>query len=132
MAFLNHNITPFFYLICFIIAYFRIICNKILFYLAFLISYVILALKFFRTYQTSIKTNSSKGGEIMVKVLVRDNNVEQALRVLKKKGQKEGLLREIKERKYYETGTAMKKRKKNEAVRRERKRISKEKQLLGY
>ena len=46
--------------------------------------------------------------------------------ITKKKGQKEGLLREIKERKYYETGTAMKKRKKNEAVRRERKRISKD------
>ena len=68
----------------------------------------------------------------MVKVLVRDNNVEQALRVVKKKGQKEGLLREIKERRYYETGTAEKKRKKNEAVRRERKRISKEKMILGF
>ena len=66
----------------------------------------------------------------MVKVLVRDNNVEQALRVLKKKGQKEGLLREIKERRYFETGTAAKKRMKNEAVRRERKRISKEKGLF--
>ncbi len=68
----------------------------------------------------------------MVKVLVRENNVEQALRVLKKKGQKEGLLREIKERRYHETGTAKNKRKKNEAVRRERKRISKEKQILGF
>ena len=68
----------------------------------------------------------------MVKVLVRDNNVEQALRVLKKKGQKEGLLREIKERRYFETGTAAKKRMKNEAVRREKKRISKEKQILGF
>jgi small subunit ribosomal protein S21 len=68
----------------------------------------------------------------MVKVLVRDNNVEQALRVLKKKGQKEGLLRETKERKYFETGTAKRKRKKSEAVRRERKRLSKERQILGY
>ena len=68
----------------------------------------------------------------MVKVLVRDNNVEQALRVVKKKGQKEGLLREIKERRYFETGTEEKKRKKNEAVRRERKRISKEKMILGF
>ena len=35
----------------------------------------------------------------MVKVLVRDNNVEQALRVAKRKSQKEGLYREMKERK---------------------------------
>ena len=68
----------------------------------------------------------------MVKVLVRDNNVEQALRVLKKKGQKEGLLREVKERKYFETGTAKRKRKKNEAIRRERKRVSKEKLIIGF
>jgi small subunit ribosomal protein S21 len=68
----------------------------------------------------------------LVKVLVRENNVEQALRVLKKKGQKEGLLRETKERKYFETGTARRKRKKNEAVRRERKRIVKERQIIGY
>ena len=68
----------------------------------------------------------------MVRVLVRENNVEQALRVLKKKGQKEGLLRETKERKYFETGTAHRKRKKNEAVRRERKRIVKERQIIGF
>ncbi|MDR0367500.1 MAG: 30S ribosomal protein S21 [Rickettsiales bacterium] len=68
----------------------------------------------------------------MVKVLVRENNVEQALRVLKKKGQKEGLTRAAKERKYFETGTAKRKRKKNEARRRERKRIYKERQILGF
>ncbi|MCL2439690.1 MAG: 30S ribosomal protein S21 [Alphaproteobacteria bacterium] len=68
----------------------------------------------------------------MVKVLVRDNNVEQALRVIKKKSQREGLLREIKDRRYNETGTAERKRRKNEAKRRERKRVSKEKQILGF
>ena len=68
----------------------------------------------------------------LVKVLVRDNNVEQALRVLKKKGQKEGLLRESKERRYFETGTSRRKRKKNEAVRRERKRIGKERMIIGF
>jgi len=88
--------------------------------------------KCIRTYHKNDNNKRFKGGEIMVKVLVRDNNVEQALRVLKKKGQKEGLLREIKERRYFETGTAAKKRMKNEAVRRERKRISKERQILGY
>jgi len=37
-----------------------------------------------------------------MQVLVRDNNVEQALRVLKKKLQKEGVFREMKERRAYE------------------------------
>lgn len=68
----------------------------------------------------------------MVKVLVKDNNLDKALRLLKKKGQKEGLLREIKERRYFETGTATKKRMKNEAVKRERRRLTKEKSILGY
>jgi small subunit ribosomal protein S21 len=36
-----------------------------------------------------------------LKVIVRNGNVEQALRVLKKKLQKDGRLREIKERQYY-------------------------------
>ena len=53
----------------------------------------------------------------MVKVLVRDNNVEQALRVAKRKSQKEGLYREMKERQRFEKPTTRRKRKKEEAVR---------------
>ena len=37
-----------------------------------------------------------------MQVLVRDNNVEQALRVLKKKMQREGVFREMKARRSYE------------------------------
>jgi small subunit ribosomal protein S21 len=37
-----------------------------------------------------------------LQVLVRDNNVDQALRVLKKKMQREGIFREMKARKAYE------------------------------
>jgi small subunit ribosomal protein S21 len=37
-----------------------------------------------------------------MQVLVRDNNVEQALRVLKKKMQREGVFREMKRRRFYE------------------------------
>jgi small subunit ribosomal protein S21 len=37
-----------------------------------------------------------------VQVLVRDNNVDQTLRVSKRKMQREGLFREIKLRKHYE------------------------------
>lgn len=57
----------------------------------------------------------------MVTVTVRDNNVEQALRVLKKKMQREGLFREMKLRKNYEKPSQKKKREQAEAVRRARK-----------
>ncbi|MCB9988690.1 MAG: 30S ribosomal protein S21 [Rhodospirillales bacterium] len=57
----------------------------------------------------------------MVTVNVRDNNVEQALKVLKKKMQREGIFREMKLRKDFEKPSQKKKREKNEAVRRWRK-----------
>ncbi len=57
----------------------------------------------------------------MVTVNVRDGNVEQALKVLKKKMQREGIFREMKLRKDYEKPSQKKKREKNEAVRRWRK-----------
>lgn len=56
-----------------------------------------------------------------MQVLVRDNNVEQALRVLKKKMQREGVFREMKQRKSYEKPSERKNREKAEAVRRSRK-----------
>src|SRR5262249_8364703 len=37
-----------------------------------------------------------------MQVLVRDNNIDQALRVLKKKMQREGIFREMKQRRFYE------------------------------
>ncbi len=56
-----------------------------------------------------------------MQVLVRDNNVDQALRVLKKKMQREGVFREMKQRKAYEKPSEKKAREKGEAVRRARK-----------
>ncbi|MDR0449395.1 MAG: 30S ribosomal protein S21 [Rickettsiales bacterium] len=67
-----------------------------------------------------------------MKVLVRDNNVEQALRVSKRKSQKEGLFREMRERDRFEKPTTRKKRLKGEAVRREKKRQSKQKMVFGF
>ena len=58
---------------------------------------------------------------LTLKVFVRDNNVEQALRVLKKKLQRDGLFREIKRRKAYEKPSERKTREKGEGVRRRRK-----------
>ena len=56
-----------------------------------------------------------------MQVLVRDNNVDQALKALKKKMQREGLFREMKLRNYYEKPSERRAREKAEAVRRARK-----------
>jgi len=52
---------------------------------------------------------------------VRDNNVDQALRALKKKMQREGIFREMKLRRSYEKPSERKARERAEAVRRARK-----------
>ena len=54
-------------------------------------------------------------------VFVKDNNVDQALRVLKKKMQREGLFRELKARRSYEKPSEKRVRERSEAVRRTRK-----------
>ena len=54
-------------------------------------------------------------------VLVRDNNVDQALRALKKKMQREGIFREMKMRRAYEKPSERRAREKAEAIRRTRK-----------
>ncbi len=63
-------------------------------------------------------------------VHVRDNNVDQALRALKKKMQREGIFREMKMRRSYEKPSEKRDREKAEAVRRarklERKRLERE------
>ena len=56
-----------------------------------------------------------------MQIIVRDNNVEQALRVLKKKMQREGLFREMKIRRHYEKPSERKAREASESVRRWRK-----------
>ena len=67
----------------------------------------------------------------MVQIVVRDNNVEQALRALKKKMQREGIFREMKRRKFYEKPSEKRARQKAEAVRRARKLIRKRLQREG-
>ncbi|MGD9637895.1 MAG: 30S ribosomal protein S21 [Alphaproteobacteria bacterium] len=57
----------------------------------------------------------------MVQVTVRGNNVDQALKALKKKMQREGLFREMKLRRNYEKPSEKKAREKAEAIRRSRK-----------
>ena len=56
-----------------------------------------------------------------MQVTVRDNNVDQALRVLKKKLQREGVFREMKRRRHYEKPSEMRTRMRAAAIRRARK-----------
>jgi small subunit ribosomal protein S21 len=69
--------------------------------------------------------------EHQLRVFVRDNNVDQALRVLKKKMQREGVFREMKQRRSYEKPSERKTREKSEAIRRARKAARKQAQREG-
>ncbi len=66
-----------------------------------------------------------------MQVLVRDNNVDQALKALKKKLQREGVFREMKLRNYFEKPSEKKAREKAEAIRRARKLARKKLQREG-
>jgi len=66
-----------------------------------------------------------------LQVTVRDNNIEQALRVLKKKMQREGLFREMRARSAYEKPSEKRARERADAVRRQRKLARKRLQREG-
>lgn len=68
----------------------------------------------------------------LVSVNVRDNNVDQALKVLKKKMQREGIFREMKLRRHYEKPSEKKAREQSEAIRRSRKLERKRRDRDGY
>ena len=70
--------------------------------------------------------NRSIEEERRVQVLVRDNNVEQALKVLKKKMQREGVFREMKLRGHYEKPSERRVREKAEVIRRARNKLQRE------
>ncbi|AJF08044.1 30S ribosomal protein S21 [Geoalkalibacter subterraneus] len=58
-----------------------------------------------------------------MEITVLDNNVDKAIKVLKRKLQQEGLFREMKQRKFYEKPSVKRKRKEKEAQRRLRKKM---------
>ena len=66
-----------------------------------------------------------------MQVFVRDNNVDQALRALKRKMQREGVFRELKKRRFYEKPSERANREKSEAIRRQRKLARKKAQREG-
>ena len=82
-------------------------------------------------YVRPIKVRTRKV-ESNVLVTVRDNNVDQALRALKKKMQREGVYREMKMRRSYEKPSEKRAREKAEAVRRHRKLMRKRMEREGY
>ena len=67
-----------------------------------------------------------------MQVTVRDNNVDQALKVLKQKMQREGIFREMKLRRSYEKPSERKTREKAEAIRRARKLERKRMEREGF
>lgn len=73
-----------------------------------------------------------KEGGNPVQVLVRDNNVDQALRALKKKMQREGVFREMKLRRNYEKPSEKRARERAEALRRHRKVMRKRMDREGF
>jgi small subunit ribosomal protein S21 len=67
-----------------------------------------------------------------LKVTVRDNDIAQALRVLKRKMQSEGILREIRKREHYLKPSEKRQQEQREAVKREHKRQKKRLERLGF
>ena len=78
-----------------------------------------------------MRVQNSSGGQVLVQIFVRDNNVDQALKALKKKMQREGTFREMKRRNHYEKPSEKRARERAEAVRRARKLARKRAQREG-
>lgn len=67
-----------------------------------------------------------------IKIDVRNGNLEQAMRVLKKKILKEGIMRTLRDKQYYEKPSAKKRRKKKEGIANFKKEQKKLKAIRGY
>ena len=67
-----------------------------------------------------------------MRVTVRNNNVEKAMRVLKNKLQQEGVFNELREREYFMTRGEKKRKDKAAAIRRNKKTLQKSFDELGY
>jgi small subunit ribosomal protein S21 len=66
-----------------------------------------------------------------LKIEVRQGNLEKAMRVMKKKLQKEGTFRLLKEKQYYEKPSEIKRRKKKEGIARRKKKDRDRARFLG-
>ena len=73
-----------------------------------------------------------KGDNLTIKVEVRNGNLEQAMRVLKRKVQKEGLVKELRDRQFYKKPSEIKQEKKKEAIKNWKKKQKKLQQQRGF
>ena len=64
-----------------------------------------------------------------MQVIVQDNNIEKALRILKRRMQREGIYREMRLRRHYEKPSEKRAREKAEAIRRIRKQERKRREM---
>jgi small subunit ribosomal protein S21 len=84
-----------------------------------------------RSWQSAGQGGFKPEDRAIVQIFVRDNNVDQALKALKKKMQREGSFREMKRHVHYEKPSEKRARQKAEAVRRARKLARKRAQREG-
>ena len=67
-----------------------------------------------------------------MEVQVRNNDMDQALKILKKKMQREGVFKEMKRRRFFEKGSERRSREMAEAVKRARKAQAKRLERDGF
>ena len=70
--------------------------------------------------------------KLSITVTVRNGNLEQAMRVLKRKVQKEGIVRELKERQYYTKPSEKKREAKKQGIKNTLKRMKKLERMRGF
>ena len=68
----------------------------------------------------------------MIEVQVRGGNLEKAMRVLKKKVQKEGIVKELKRRQFYMKPSEIKREKKKEGIKNIKKKMAKLEKIRGF
>jgi len=68
----------------------------------------------------------------MIEVQVRGGNLEKAMRVLKKKVQKEGIVKELKRRQFYMKPSEIKREKKKEGIKNVKKKMAKLEKIRGF
>jgi len=68
-----------------------------------------------------VLVSASLNQEVVIKIEVKDNNVDQALRILKRKLQREGFFKILKIKSNYEKPSERKKREKSENIKRSKK-----------
>jgi small subunit ribosomal protein S21 len=69
---------------------------------------------------------------LSITVEVRGGNLEKAMRVLKKKVQKEGIVKELKRRQFYMKPSEIKREKKKEGIKNVKKKMAKLEKIRGF